>query len=132
MQQYLILMNAGYAEGATLTNLVFFCLVDEQLEHEVTPLYIANRFKAICNLYLEEEEYPNDLKELFSWISDNSGCLWELLETNGLMSKPDLNIPISKVIYLDEIVNYITDCNLYSFKNMKHDICHYFTEEKFK
>lgn len=116
MKQYLIIITDGYVESQTLANITLFCLVNNEDEDKVTPTFIANKFRDIAHLYLKEEQYPNDLNTMFSWIMDTIGCFRELVESNGFSFTPYLDVPITKVIYLENIIDYITDCKSYGFK----------------
>lgn len=134
MKQYLIIITDGYVESQTLTNITLFCLVED--DQKVTPTDIANRFRDVAHLYLKQEKYPNDLKTMFSWVMDDVGDFWELIENNGFSFYPDYTVPITKIIYLEEIIDYITDCENWGFQpenfNKSTGQSHHFTEQEFK
>jgi len=120
MKQYLIIINDGYVESQTFASITLFTLVKDN--EKITPTDIANIFRNAAHQYLKEEQYPNDLTTMFSWIMDTIGCFWELLESHGLYHVPDYKVPISKVVYIENIINYITECDETSRS-------HYFTEK---
>lgn len=132
MKQYIIIITDGYVESQTLTNITLFCLVSEDKESIVTPTYLANRFRDIAHLCDNKE----DLRNMFSWVMDNVGDFWELIESNGFSFHPDVNVPITKVVYLENIIDYITDCESWGFQpenfNKVTGESHYFTEQEFK
>lgn len=128
MKQYMIMITDGYVESQTLTNITLFCLVNDEDEGKITPTVIADRFRDIAHFCDNKE----DLKNMFSWIMDTVGDFWELIEANGFEFSPNLNVPISKIIYIEQIIEYITDCNEKNFFNRETGKPYYFSERSFK
>ena len=130
MKQYLIIIKDGYVESETLANITLFCLVDDKNENLITPTFIANRFRDIAHSCDNKE----DLKNMFSWVMDTVGDFWELVQYNGFSFTPYLTVPITKVIYIGEIIDYITDCESWGFRpeNLNNGESHHFTEQEFK
>lgn len=131
MKQYMIIITDGYVESQTLANITLFCVVEDN-DTIVTPTYIANKFRDIAHLC----DNKDNLQDMFSWVMDDVGDFWFLIEENGFSFSPWLEIPITKVIYLEQIIDYITDCESLSFDpkyfNPETGQSYHFSEQSFK
>lgn len=101
------MIHDGYVESCTFSNITLFCLLED--DQDITALEVANRFKFAVKQYLEEEKYPEDITKMFSWDTDMTGSLWEFVEGQGFYFNIYEKCPITKVIYIDNIIDFITD-----------------------
>lgn len=109
------MFHDGYVEEQTVTNLSLFFFTEE----DKTPFEIAILFREVVRRYLNEEKYPEDIKNMFRWVNDDFS-LYEYLGSQ-FDSTPDRRLDISKIISFDKIINFLTDCDDWAFREENYN-----------
>lgn len=113
------MIHDGNTESCTFANITLFYLLGD--DEDITALEVANRFKSAINKYLKEEDYPEDITKMFSWDTDMTGSLWEFIENEGFSFNVWGKTPITKVIYIDSIMDFITGEENWFFKEENYN-----------
>lgn len=116
MYQYLISIRSGRYEDVSVASLNLFFLTEE----DKTPTQIANLFRDIVHGYVESQKGDEcifNVRNILGMTNDEFDYeLYTLLEENNFYFYPLKGFPIKKIIDLQEMVNYLTDCDCWYFQ----------------
>lgn len=125
MKQYIVLLHSGRFEGCSIANITFFFLTEE----DRTPTEIADLICGVTNEYLDSSKHPEDapfllrtIKDLLSLTNDTlDHDLYQLFEKNNFCFFPVKDLPIEKIVFLSEMIDYMTDRDCWYFQKENYN-----------